>query len=57
MTRQTSIQVTKATETEIAYLKGHGYGTTTNIVREAIKRMAEQEGMTRPDYHIYTETT
>ena len=44
MTRQTSIQLTEATEAQIAALRAQGYGTTTNIIRTAIDRMAEQEG-------------
>ena len=42
-TRQTSIQLDANTEALIAFLKDRGFGTTTNIIREAIKRMAEQE--------------
>lgn len=43
MTRQTSIQLDENTEALIAFLKDRGFGTTTNIIRTAIKRMAEQE--------------
>lgn len=43
MTRQTSFQLDTDTEALIAFLKDRGFGTTTNIIREAIKRMAEQE--------------
>ena len=43
MTRQTSIQLDPDTEALIAFLKDRGFGTTTNIIREAVKRMAEQE--------------
>ena len=43
MTRQTSIQLDANTEALIAFLKLRGFGTTTNIIREAVKRMAEQE--------------
>lgn len=42
--RQTSFQLDPDTEALIAFLKDRGFGTTTNIIREAIKRMAEQEG-------------
>ena len=45
MTRQTSIQLDTDTEAMIAFLKDRGFGTTTNIMRTSIKRMAEQEGM------------
>ena len=55
MTRQTSIQLDANTEALIAFLKDRGYGTTTNIIREAIKRMAEQEGHAM--YTKYTMTT
>lgn len=43
MTRQTSMQLDENTEALIAFLKDRGFGTTTNIVRTAIRRMAEQE--------------
>lgn len=43
MTRQTSIQLDPDTEALIAFLKDRGFGNTTNIIREAIKRMAERE--------------
>lgn len=42
-TRQTSIQIDPDTDALVAFLKDRGFGTTTNIVREAIKRMAEEE--------------
>lgn len=53
MTRQTSIQLDANTEALIAFLKLRGFGTTTNIIREAVKRMAEQEGHTMT-YTKYT---
>ena len=53
MTRQTSIQLDANTEALIAFLKDRGFGTTTNIIRTAIKRMAEQEGYTMT-YTKYT---
>lgn len=45
-TRQTSFQLDADTEALIAFLKDRGYGTTTNILRTAVKRMAEEEGRT-----------
>lgn len=45
MTRQTSIQVTTATDQQVERLKQAGYGTFTDIVRIAIDRMAQQEGI------------
>lgn len=39
MTRQTSVQLTEATERQIDYLKERGYGTFTDIARLAIDRM------------------
>ena len=44
MTRQTSFQLDETTEALIAFLNDRGYGTTTNILRTAVKRMAEEEG-------------
>ena len=44
MTRQTSFQLDTDTEALIAFLKDKGFGTTTNILRTAVKRMAEEEG-------------
>ena len=43
MTRQTSFQMTEATEAQLDHLKQAGYGTTTNIIRIAIDRMYLQE--------------
>ena len=45
MSRQTSIQVTAATDQQVERLKQAGYGTFTDIVRIAIDRMAQQEGI------------
>lgn len=42
-TRQTSFQLDADTAAMVAFLKDRGFGTRTNIIREAIKRMAEQE--------------
>lgn len=39
MPRQTSIQLTEATERQLDALKAQGYGTTTDIIRLAIDRM------------------
>ena len=43
--RQTSMNLTPATEAQLDYLKANGFGGTTDIVRIAIDRMAQQEGM------------
>lgn len=45
MSRQTSIQVTSATDQQVDQLKQHGFGSFTDIVRIAIDRMAQQEGI------------
>ena len=44
MTRQTSSQITEATDAQVEYLKQRGFGTFTDIQRIAIDRMAQQEG-------------
>ena len=46
MTRQTSVQITEATDAQVEYLKAKGFGTFTDIQRIAIDRMAQQEGHT-----------
>lgn len=43
MPRQTSIQLTEATEQQVASLRERGFGTFTDIVRIAIDRMYTQE--------------
>ena len=43
MPRQTSIQLTEATERQLDALKLQGYGTTTDIIRMAIDRMWMRE--------------
>jgi hypothetical protein len=43
MSRQTSIQLTGATERQAEALKAQGFGTFTDIVRLAIDRMYQQE--------------
>lgn len=43
MPRQTSIQLTEATERQLDALKAQGYGTTTDIIRIAIDRMWMRE--------------
>ncbi len=43
MPRQTSFQITEATERQINALKTQGYGTATDIIRIAIDRMWRQE--------------
>lgn len=45
MSRQTSIQVTSATDEQVELLKQSGFGSFTDIVRIAIDRMAKQEGI------------
>ena len=52
MTRQTSVQITEATDAQVEYLKQRGFGGTTDVIRIAIDRMATQEGhtMTTIDY-------
>ena len=48
--RQTSMNLTPATEAQLDYLKAKGFGGTTDIVRIAIDRMATQEGMNTMEY-------
>lgn len=43
MTRQTSIQLTEATERQVRALTARGFGTFTDIVRTAVDRMHTQE--------------
>ena len=43
MPRQTSVQLTEATERQLEALKTQSYGTTTDIIRVAIDRMWRQE--------------
>ncbi len=54
MTRQTSFQLDETTEALIAFLNDRGYGTTTNILRTAVKRMAEEEGYRTMRFFKYT---
>ena len=42
--RQTSMNLTPATEAQLDYLKQSGFGGTTDVIRIAIDRMAQQEG-------------
>lgn len=44
MPRQTSMQITDATDRQAEHLKLAGFGSFTDIVRIAIDRMAQQEG-------------
>ena len=44
MPRQTSIQLTEATERQVAFLQNRGFGKLTTVVRIAIERMAQTEG-------------
>jgi len=43
MPRQTSVQLTEATERQAAELKAAGYGSLTDVIRIAIDRMHQQE--------------
>jgi hypothetical protein len=43
MPRQSSIQLTDATDSQVAQLQERGFGTFTDIVRIAIDRMHRQE--------------
>ena len=43
-TRQTSYQMDTYTEAYVLFLKDRGFGNNTNILREAVKRMAQEEG-------------
>jgi hypothetical protein len=43
MTRQTSIQLTEATERQANALRARGFGTFTDVVRISIDRMYNQE--------------
>ena len=43
MARQTSVQITEATDRQVKLLSQNGYGTFTDIVRIAIDRMFQQE--------------
>lgn len=43
MPRQTSVQLTEATERQVDALKAQGYGTLTDIIRIAIDRMWTSE--------------
>lgn len=44
--RQTSVQITAATDQQVELLKQVGFGSFTDIVRIAIDRMAQQEANT-----------
>ena len=46
MPRQTSVQLTEATERQAAELKALGFGSMTDIIRTAIDRMYQQERRT-----------
>ena len=46
MPRQTSIQLTEATERQAAALKGAGFGSLTDIIRISIDRMYREETRT-----------
>lgn len=43
MPRQTSVQLTEATERQAAELKAQGFGSMTDVIRTAIDRMYHQE--------------
>lgn len=46
MPRQTSVQLTEATERQAAELKAAGYGNLTDVIRTAIDRMHREEKRT-----------
>ena len=52
MPRQTSIQLTDATDAQVAQLQERGFGTFTDIVRVAIDRMHRQEMPPQARRHI-----
>lgn len=47
MPRQTSLQITEATDRQVAFLQEQGFGTFTDIVRIAIDRMCQEESRKR----------
>jgi hypothetical protein len=51
MPRQTSIQLTGATERQVEELKAHGYGSLTDVVRVAIDRLHREAGIAAVDGH------
>ena len=53
MPRQTSFQMTEATERQMDDLKAAGFGSTTDIIRIAIDRMYQQERNTMTINTIY----
>ena len=53
MPRQTSVQLTEATERQVAALKGAGFGSLTDVIRIAIDRMYQQEIPTVSDTPKY----
>ena len=53
MPRQTSFQMTEATERQMDDLKAAGFGTTTDVIRIAIDRMYQQERNTMSTNTIY----
>lgn len=54
MPRQTSMQLTEATERQIEALKAQGFGNFTDIVRIAVDRMYQQEVRTMSNHITYT---
>ena len=54
MPRQTSVQLTEATEKQIDWLKGIGYGNFTDIARIAIDRMYREEMNQMNETPVYT---
>jgi hypothetical protein len=51
MPRQTSIQLTEATERQVEVLKKFGHGSLTEIIRTAIDRMYYSSGWATVDNH------
>lgn len=60
MPRQTSVQITEATERQLEALKLQGYGSTTDIIRVAIDRMWRHECIDlapKPSVQIWQHST
>ena len=54
MSRQTSMQLTPATERQVEYLRQEGFGNFTDIVRLAIDRMYRREHYQRDIVNHHT---
>lgn len=53
MPRQTSVQLTEATERQVEELKALGFGSMTDVIRTAVDRMYQQETRTVSDMPRY----